>query len=137
MGRAGLDTLGARLQHLEQVGLGEGPLGLADPRSHAVPGHRAAHEDHEALLGATDAGAPVGQRVDVELQLGFAAGAADRGAGGGGAGGSGAGRRAHPSTLAGRTGGERLSAEAGSSENQSVGPLTVRRSERGKASSRL
>jgi hypothetical protein len=75
MRRGRLDALRARLDELDQLGLGPRALRLADARTDAVARHRAAHEDDVARLGARDARAAVGEPVDRELELVTAPGA--------------------------------------------------------------
>ena len=64
-----LDALGARLQQLDQLGLGPRALRLSDPRAHAVAGNGAADEHDVAGLGARDARPAIGETVDRQLEL--------------------------------------------------------------------
>ena len=80
---ARLDAVGAGLEHLHQVGLGERALGLAHAGADPVSGDGSPDEDDEALVGAAHAGAAVGEAVDGELQLLVAAGAGSGGTSGG------------------------------------------------------
>jgi hypothetical protein len=72
------DAIGPGLEQLDRACLGEGLLALGDDRAHAVAGDGVAHEDHVAVQ-ARDAGAPVGEGVDGQLELLAALGARRRG----------------------------------------------------------
>ncbi len=92
------DPLGAGVQHLERAGVGVVALALVDHRAHAVAGDGARDEHHVAALAqARDALAPVGERIDRQLELlaalgpGSARGGRTRVAGGVHEGGSAAG----------------------------------------------
>ena len=64
------DPLGTRLEHLERAGVGVGALALVDERAYTVAGDGAGDEHDVAVLAeARDALAPVGERVDGQLEL--------------------------------------------------------------------
>ena len=62
------DAVRAGLEDLDRARLRVGPLALADHRPHAVAGHGAGDE-HDVAVGARDARAAEGERVDRQLQL--------------------------------------------------------------------
>ena len=64
----GRDALGRGLEQLDHAGVAVGALGLEHARPHAVAGDRARDED-DVAVGARDAVAPEGERVDGELEL--------------------------------------------------------------------
>ena len=74
MRRHRLDAVRARLDQLDQLGLGPGALRLPDPSAHAVARHGAADEHDVARLRARDTGASVGEAIDAEFELIAAAG---------------------------------------------------------------
>ena len=69
MGSHRFDPVGARLQELDQLGLGPRALRLSDPRAHAVTGNGAADEHHVAGLGARDTRPAIGETVNRQLEL--------------------------------------------------------------------
>src|SRR5437763_248226 len=68
MGGARLVAVGARVEPLHHAGLGVGALAFGHACADAVAVHRSLHEQHVAGE-ASDAGAAVGARVDLELDL--------------------------------------------------------------------
>ena len=71
----GRDALGRGLEQLDHAGVAVGALGLEHARPHAVAGDRARDED-DVAVGARDAVAPEGERVDGQLELVARAGTA-------------------------------------------------------------
>src|SRR3954462_5502326 len=83
----GRHAVGRGLDDLQRAGLAVVALALGDDRAHEVARDRVADEEHVAAVGARDARAAEGQRVDAQLELLPALRA--RWAGGGGGGGRG------------------------------------------------
>ncbi|GBD45269.1 hypothetical protein HRbin41_00069 [bacterium HR41] len=66
----GRDTVAARLEQLDDLGLGVGAATTGDAHAHAIARKAAAHEQHEAAATeARHARAPVGERRHFDVEL--------------------------------------------------------------------